>query len=335
MSLYQSRLPYVSKWFPMTRDQVLDKFMTLNGSYTDGKGQNRFVYVPGTRDDRVLIVAHADTVWGQLPINVKYESGILFSGNRYKKYTVKGRNNTTFNINGVGIGADDRAGCAIAWLLRDLGHSLLITTGEEIGCIASKWIMSNEWWRKELNLNHSFAVQFDRRSKHDIVFYDLGTNKFAAYVKEKTGYKPQTGFNTDIKVLCNKICGVNISVGYYDEHTAQERLVLEQWENTYAMARKWLSEPKFERYEQSWQDKFEVVKKNKKWSQDNYIDDYNYPMCTDTDNKPKSSDIIPARNKSQGLNFHVVCRNRSCNHIMNKMTWFENQFKCTKCDTES
>ena len=33
-----------------------------------------------------------------------------------------------------GIGADDRAGCAILWLLKDSGHSLLVTNGEEIGC---------------------------------------------------------------------------------------------------------------------------------------------------------------------------------------------------------
>ena len=36
-----------------------------------------------------------------------------------------------------GIGADDRAGCAMLWLLRDSGHSLLILDGEEHGQVGA------------------------------------------------------------------------------------------------------------------------------------------------------------------------------------------------------
>ena len=68
---------------------------------------------------RVLLTAHADTVF-DYPEAV---SRISFDGQRF------------FTTNTyAGIGADDRAGCAIVWLLKDSGHSLLITNGEEYGC---------------------------------------------------------------------------------------------------------------------------------------------------------------------------------------------------------
>jgi hypothetical protein len=37
------------------------------------------------------------------------------------------------------LGADDRAGLAILWLLRDLGHSLMVTDLEEHGRMGSTY----------------------------------------------------------------------------------------------------------------------------------------------------------------------------------------------------
>ena len=49
---------------------VLKVFADLPGAicHLDGD-KNNFVYVPGTREDRVLLVAHADTVWDEQYIN--------------------------------------------------------------------------------------------------------------------------------------------------------------------------------------------------------------------------------------------------------------------------
>src|SRR5688572_12489818 len=160
------RLPGVCKWMRMTQDQVLDKFYGLPKAYSDGEGQKRFVYIPGTRDDRVLLVAHADTVWGNYKINIGYHDGILFSLDRENKYEIDGKYSGKIIKHGRGIGADDRAGCGIVWHLRELGHSILITSGEEKGCIGSRYIMNNPWWKDELS-KHNFAVQFDRRGQKD------------------------------------------------------------------------------------------------------------------------------------------------------------------------
>lgn len=55
--------------------------------------------------------------------------------------------------NAVGIlGADDRAGCAIIWLLRNLGHGILITDDEEQGSLSvEEMARTNPELLEELN----------------------------------------------------------------------------------------------------------------------------------------------------------------------------------------
>lgn len=323
-----NRLPYVCKWLRMTADQVLDKFMNLNNAFTDGEGDNRFVYVPGNRENRALIVAHADTVWGNTKINLDYFNGIVYSTNRFKDTTIRGRNNSTIKKYGIGIGADDRAGCAIAWRLRELGHSILITSGEEIGCIASKWLMTSKTWEQEINDTHAFAVQFDRKGHKDVVFYDVATNNFVKYVKEQTGYTPTQGFSTDIKHLCKKISGVNISVGYHDEHAPNERLVVDQWENTLAIAKEWLSK-EVSKYKLDASDLFKlpVTHQNNNYNNLNYYDDYyNSYITGNNQNSHAPNDNYNKKYKQ------ISCRNNNCNCQMTVNQWFENSFKCIKCN---
>jgi len=213
-------------------DQVMDHFGALEGAVRRGRGGEAFVYVPGQRRDRVVLVAHADTVWdGDMRDRAAGHSyqekdGVISS--------------TTF---GVGLGADDRAGCAILWILRDLGHSLLVTSGEETGTQGARWLMSiNSDISSELNGGHQFMVEFDRRNARDFKCYGVGTDEFRQYLREVTGYsEPDRSSSTDITVLCRSICGVNLSVGYRDEHSAYETLVLKDWHHTLDMARNWLS----------------------------------------------------------------------------------------------
>ena len=107
-------------------ESVLDEFRKLDGAkyYPSSSpiDKDSFVYVPGTRKDRVLLVAHADTFFDYPEAlgSIVIEEGTYFSGSK-----------------GLGIGADDRAGCAILWLLRDMGHSLLVTNSEEYGSLAA------------------------------------------------------------------------------------------------------------------------------------------------------------------------------------------------------
>jgi hypothetical protein len=229
----------LKRWLEMRTAQIFERFLSIANSHRIARGADdtRFLYIQGARADRVLLLAHADTVWdahAQYPAPVAYENGVYTSQHPE-----------------LGIGADDHAGCALVWALRDLGHSMLILSGEEKGCLASRWLATeNPDVFAELNA-HQFMVQFDRQQATQFKCYEVGTDEFRAYVHTQTGYtEPDRLRGTDIKILAQQICGVNLSVGYYDEHTPNERLVFAEWEHTLNLTKAWLSQnalPKFAR----------------------------------------------------------------------------------------
>jgi hypothetical protein len=215
---------------------VFDKFAAIPGKVDRGVDPYRFIYVRGSRKDKILLVAHADTYWGKgygrgecHEHEVHFEDGIFSS-----------------RTNGFGIGADDRSGCAILWLLREYGHSLLLTSGEEYGQRASHWLMGdpgNADIFEEINKQHGFVIQFDRRNGSDYKCYEVGTEEFRCYVEGKTGFRePDLRSKTDIKVLCRDVPGANLSIGYQYEHTESELLRLEDWKNTLEICKKWFAE---------------------------------------------------------------------------------------------
>jgi di/tripeptidase len=224
-------------------DLVFEKFKTLSGHIFKENPINnkeRFIYIRGTKKDKVVLVAHADTFFDTRYDNEEINHFVVEENGFFI-----GVDN---NDDRCGLGADDRAGCAIIWLLKDLGHSILIVDGEEKGKLGSNWLMDNfKEIATELN-NHQFMIQFDRRNSSDFKCYDVGTENFRTFISEKTGFsEPDRRASTDICALCTDICGVNLSVGYYNEHTTNESINIEEWKNTLEIARKLLSEelPKF------------------------------------------------------------------------------------------
>ena len=230
---------------------VLAKFAELDGavSHFDG-GKNNFVYLPGDRKDRVLLVAHSDTVWDKY-YHREYS-------NKFKAFCLSKRKHLPKLYNNIisqggskvwGLSADDRAGCAMLWLLKDSGHSVLVTDGEEHSQISANYIADNypELY-DELN-DHNYMIQLDRRGSHDYKTYDIPVKpEFLQYIEENTGYS-DAGKNsrTDIVALCRDIAGVNLSIGYYDEHHEIETLNIDEWQHTYDVVKNLLckTQPKF------------------------------------------------------------------------------------------
>lgn len=229
------RLRKITKWLRMSTDEVLDTFASLPNAIRDGKGSRQYVYVPGRRNNKVLLVSHADTVWDNEKISLQVKNGIILSD---KKRT--------------GIGADDRAGCAMLWRLRNSGHSLLIPSGEEKGCIGARYLeSSNPKLLQEINQQHCFAIEFDRMNDSDIVTYSVGSQKFEQYLESRLkGFSSSVGSFTDICVLCTKMCGANISVGYYNQHSSSEYLIISEWRNTLKKISKLLKTCNLPRFEQ-------------------------------------------------------------------------------------
>ena len=209
-----------------TGEQVFSEFETLPGAVF-GRGETdleRFVYVPGTRQDRVLLVAHADTVWdaeyGKSPseTSLAFQDGIFYSTDPKR-----------------GIGADDRAGCAMLYALRDSGHSLLVLGGEERGKKGAWYLRKHKpELFKELN-GHRFMIEFDWCGTNGCLFNQVDySNKFKKYIEQELGFSDsKKDGGCDLQVLCQKVCGVNVGVGNHTVHSPKETLVLAEWENTY------------------------------------------------------------------------------------------------------
>ena len=221
-------------------DSVFDRFLEIRGAIYRGEGLERFLYVRGSRSNKVLLVAHADTVWDR---EYGYDPGPT------NEIMIEDGNIRAVNEE-FGLGADDRAGCAMLWLLKDLVHSLLVTNGEEHGQTGSSWLKShNKHIYNEINRDHQFVMEFDRRNGGDFKCYDVGTDEFRFYVTKKTGYtEPDRRATTDIRLLCRDIPGVNLSVGYHNEHHEKEYLSIVEWEHSLDVVTEWFSEPNLERF---------------------------------------------------------------------------------------
>ena len=211
---------------PLRAEPVLEKFSHLPGAVKKTGGElEGFVYVPPARQNAVLLVAHADTVAdGSLEV-------------------VPDENEETIrNRRGI-LGADDRAGCAMLWQLRDTGHGLLVTDGEEYGSFGVAFLATKfPQLYDEINRRHRFMIQIDRRGSCDFKCYNVGTEEFRAYIRSMTRFaEPDRLRSTDIAYLCRDICGVNLSCGYYNEHTTDEYVVKEEWRHTLQLLRSWLS----------------------------------------------------------------------------------------------
>lgn len=222
---------------------VLERFAQMDGAIAafDG-GKNNFVYIPGLREDRVLLVAHADTVWdcAYRPNMEKFIQEFKCEDGIYR-----GTIHDNGNAYDIGLGADDRCGCAMLELLKGSGHSLLLLDGEEHGQKGAVHLRKNhKKLFEELN-GHAYAIQLDRRNGTDFKCYNIPVSKeFKSFIQEETGYKnDEDGSCTDIVKLCVSICGVNLSVGYYNEHHADEELVYEEWLNTLNVMRRLLEKP--------------------------------------------------------------------------------------------
>lgn len=173
----------------------------------------------------IALVAHMDTVF-KFPVSDLYydqKKGVLWSPE--------------------GLGADDRAGIfAIIKILQDgLRPSIILTTGEEQGGVGACALIDKHPECPFPGLK--YMIQLDRHGTNDCVFYDCYCPEFVDYV-ECFGFCERWGSFTDISFLMPEwqIVGVNLSVGYEDEHSRQEILNIGPLFDTIRKVKKMLSE---------------------------------------------------------------------------------------------
>lgn len=161
------------------------------------------------------LVAHADTVFDA----DKEDKEIFYDSSKQVSWSPQG------------LGADDRAGIfAILKILQtELRPSIFITTDEESGGLGSYALIEDYPNCPVADLR--YLIQLDRQGEKDCVFYDCINKDFIKYI-ESFGFVRAKGLFSDISILCPfwKVAGVNLSVGYEDEHTYVEIL---RWKNLF------------------------------------------------------------------------------------------------------
>ena len=156
------------------------------------------------------LVAHMDTVVYPKVENIQEVNGI-----------VRARH---------GLGADDRAGifAIIQLLKKGYKPTVIFTSQEEVGGLGARAL---SMCVDEIRLK--YLIQIDRRGRNDAVFYDCPNERFKKYICG-FGFKEEQGIYSDISFLCPEwdIAGVNVSAGYFYEHTDKEILNLEYLNET-------------------------------------------------------------------------------------------------------
>jgi hypothetical protein len=186
---------------------------------TNGKLRN-FLFCEG--EEPIMVVAHLDTVFEDF--SKPYSTHLT---------TIELKEIYHDQVEGVmwspdGIGADDRVGVFMILSLVRTGirPSILFTTDEESGS-ASGYDFALKYKYKFQNYGINYLMELDRSGINDCVFYKCDNPDFTKYI-EGYGFKINAGSFTDISVICPiiKIAGVNLSVGYWNEHSKTEMIDL-------------------------------------------------------------------------------------------------------------
>lgn len=134
-----------------------------------------------------------------------------------------------------GIGADDRAGCYIIYnlLLNNcIDYMYVITDKEECGGIGGKDFAQSGMF-SQLLPNVSVFIGLDRRGGTDCASYGYDNEEVFEYL-HNVGYEYAYGSFTDVMTFagCSDISCINLSIGYYNEHTKHESLNTVEMNNT-------------------------------------------------------------------------------------------------------
>lgn len=193
----------------------------INSNYKNIYATSNYVFAEG--EIPIMLVAHCDTVHRVTPDIILFdeEQKLIWSPD--------------------GIGGDDRCGIiAIYEIIKKYKPYVLFTQDEEIGGLGA-----DEFCKDFKNLSGiKFCIEIDRRGNNQAVFYDCGNEELQDYICNTHKFEKQYGTFTDVKIVGEEldIGIVNVSAGYYNEHSISEYVNLEHLENTIEKVKKILEE---------------------------------------------------------------------------------------------
>lgn len=224
------------KWAVMSPTEILREFQDRFGAQVY---EDFYAYRQGS-NELPLLIAHVDTVWSSPPC----EDEIIYD-QEANEIRLEASDEEK------GVGADDRLGVAmIALLLREFPNvGFLLTNYEEPpnynrrGQRGSEVAAQN--LREELQ-RYPYLLELDRRGINHFAHYGHINRKFEAFLTQNL---PEWGLlrgtYTDITFICPVVnrCGVNIAIGYYNQHCHDEFVKVDDAVLAYQAVRKLLQHP--------------------------------------------------------------------------------------------
>ena len=203
-----------------------------------------FLYSKGTIP--IMLTAHMDTVHEELPKTIVYKDGTISSPQ--------------------GIGGDDRCGIyMILKIIKELDCHVLFCEDEEVGGEGSAKFIQTETCENLVGVIN-YVIELDRMNDRDAVYYSCDNSEFEGFI-EKEFWSFAYGSFTDICNICPEIkcAGVNLSCGYYKQHTKDEYVVLKEMENAIDEVKRLIKRTTENDY-------FEYIEKTYYWK--NYYNSY-------------------------------------------------------------
>lgn len=211
----------------------------------------------------VLLVAHLDTVHKRPVANLCCSKD--------------GR----FLMSPEGIGGDDRCGVyMILEIIRETKCHVLFTEDEEIGCVGARAFAAGKI-RPQIN----YIVEVDRRGSNDAVFYRCDNPDFAEFVNS-FGFETACGSFSDISVIAPAlgVAAVNISAGYYNEHSLHEYIDLVAVERNIGLLREMVQAPT---------ERFEYAERSFSYNQMTFEDIRHWDFGIQQENRSRCKYLMP------------------------------------------
>lgn len=195
--------------FKASQRQLLSAMNTYLGEMY---GRENIIY-----NDKYIIAK------GDIPIGLVAHLDMVHAFNKDKELFYDREEQVVWSPQG--LGADDRAGVfCIVDILEETGlrPTVILTTDEELGGIGASAIVDDF---KAPPCDLKFLIELDRSGVDDSVFYDCDNRKFEDYVNS-FGFTTDWGSFSDISFICPQwnVAGVNLSIGYFNEHRLSEYL---------------------------------------------------------------------------------------------------------------
>ena len=222
-TLNAQELKSIEQFFQLRQPSLLKALKHyLKNKYDKVIATNEYLVAVG--DIPVALTAHLDTVFKEAPQRIFYDrvKNVMWSPE--------------------GLGADDRAGVyAIIQIIKSgLRPTIIFTTDEELGCKGAEKLVKD---MPNAPTDLKYIIELDRKGSDDCVFYQCNNPDFENYI-ESFGFVMNFGSFSDISEICPPwgVAGVNLSIGYYDEHSYSETLYIGQMLNTVNKVKKMLNE---------------------------------------------------------------------------------------------